>query len=183
MLSVYNLPNSLPGESVVKIIHRDFYIMLKRLIVIFAILAIPLLFLAVIFYTQPDWLADEIGNPAIVLGLSAYYLLAWLFSFFLFLDYYLNVWIITSQRIIYIVQKGFFSRDISEQRLNRIQEATSKLEGIIPTIFNFGDVFVQTAVENENFIFDKVPDPEGIRSTITNLLQNKPKENVTNKLL
>ena len=73
---------------------------------------------------------------------------------------------ITNQRIIYVRQDGFFARDISEQRLDKVQDATSEIHGVMSTVFNYGTVQVQTAAELERFSFDQVPKPEKIRDLI-----------------
>jgi uncharacterized membrane protein YdbT with pleckstrin-like domain len=171
MLSVFNLPNNIPNEQMIKVVRRDFFILFKKLVVLLFLIIMPFLFLALLVYTQPDLLTGEVSYPLIVIGLSAYYLFAWLFFFFSFIDYYLDVWIITNERIIAIEQKGFFSRTIAEQRLYRIQDVTSDLKGILPTILNYGEVHVQTAGEVQRFIFSQVPDPEGIRSIIIQLAE------------
>jgi hypothetical protein len=172
MLSVFNLPNNIPNEQIIKVVRRDFFILFKKLILLILLIILPFLFLAFLIYTQPGLLTGDISYPLIIISLSAYYLFAWLFFFFSFIDYYLDVWIITSERIIAIEQKGFFSRTISEQRLYRIQDVTSDLKGILPTILNYGNVHVQTAAEIERFIFSQVPDPEGVRSIIIKLAEH-----------
>jgi uncharacterized membrane protein YdbT with pleckstrin-like domain len=140
--------------------------------VLMMLIILPFLFLAVLIYSQPNLLIGDVSYPLIIIGVSAYYLFVWLFFFFSFIDYYLDVWIITSERIIAIEQKGFFSRTIAEQRLYRIQDVTSDLKGILPTILNYGQVHVQTAGEVERFVFSQVPDPEGIRSVIIKLAEH-----------
>jgi hypothetical protein len=59
-------------------------------------------------FAAPNMFYGPISGPLIGLSVSAYYLFAWLFFFFSFIDYYLDVWIITSERIIDIQQNGFF---------------------------------------------------------------------------
>jgi len=128
---------------------------------------------------QPALFHREISSSVIALASSAYYLFIWLFFFFSFIDYYLDIWLITSERIIDIQQKGFFSRVISEQKLFRIQDVTSEVHGFIPTILKFGNVHVQTAGTKERFFFHEVPNPDEVRNIIIHLVrlnQRKHKE-------
>ena len=103
--------------------------------------------------------------------MSAYYLFIWLFFFHAFVDYYLDIWIVTDRRIVNIEQKGLFAREVSEQKLFRIQDVTSELKGIIPTFLNFGTVYIQTAAEEPRFVFKQIPDPGRVAQTIIKLVE------------
>jgi len=176
MLSIYRLPNMLPGEKVVKVMRRDTFILFKKVLLFAVLLILPLVFFYLVLSTNSDFVSSEFFYPLLVLGVSAYYLFIWLFFFFSFIDYYLDVWIITSERIIDIQQKGFFSRVIAEQKLTRVQDVTSETSGMIPTIFKYGDVHIQTAGEVQRFNFQEVPHPDEVRDLIIKLVQRKRKE-------
>lgn len=81
-------------------------------------------------------------------------------------DYWLDAWIITNERIIDIEQKGLFSREVSEFKLDKIQDVSFDVRGIIPTFFRYGDVQVQTAGSERNFVFYTVPNPQEIKNKI-----------------
>lgn len=100
---------------------------------------------------------------------SIYILFVWLRLFLLITDYYLDAWIITDKRIVDIVQSGLFKREVSECRLDRIQDVTTRVEGLMPTIFDFGDVHIQTAGKEKEFVFRQVPDPYGVKDLILDL--------------
>ena len=170
MLSIYRLPNQLPGEQVVKIIRRHFFILFRKIVLFLLLVFFFVAFCLVILYTYPD-VTEQTYFPILVLAASSYLLFVWLFFFFSFIDYYLDVWIITNERIINIEQQGLFSRIISEQRLFRIQDVTSEVTGVLPTVFRFGNVYVQTAAEKERFSFEQIPDPNGVRDTLIKLAE------------
>lgn len=90
------------------------------------------------------------GLAIYLLGLMAYALLRWL-------DYYLDVWIITTQRIIDIEQRGLFNREISEISLERVQNVTVEIPGFLATVLKFGNLKIQTAGAGE-FTISKVTD-------------------------
>lgn len=92
-----------------------------------------------------------------------------------FVDYYLDAWILTNEKIINIEQKGLFNRVISEQRLYRVQDITSELKGIIPTFLNYGNVYIQTAGEEERFAFKQVPAPYDVVKKINVLVEENKK--------
>jgi hypothetical protein len=176
MLSLYRLPNQLPAEKIVKVVRRDIFILLKKIMFFVLLTILPLLFFYFLLFTNPKIMNGVISYPLLVLGTSAYYLFIWLFLFFSFIDYYLDVWIITTERIIDIQQQGFFSRVIAENKLFRIQDVTSEVHGIIPTLLSYGDIYVQTAGTKERFYFHQVPEPDKIRDLIIKLVENNKRK-------
>lgn len=171
MLSLYRLPRQEPGEKVIKVIRRDLFILLKKVVYFMALLVLPFLFVYFLVMPRAEDSAGPLFSAISVLGASSYLLFIWLFFFFSFIDYYLDVWIITSERIIDIEQRGFFSRVISEQKLFRVQDVTSEIHGALPTIFSYGDVHIQTAGAKERFRFRQVPDPDRVRDMIIRLAE------------
>jgi membrane protein YdbS with pleckstrin-like domain len=176
MLSKYRLPNKIEDEKIIQVVRRDLFVLFIKIVWFFFLSIIPLFFYAVVSYNNPDLFFGEISSPLIILGSSAYYLFIWLFFFFSFIDYYLDIWIITSERIIDIEQHGFFSRVIAEHKLFRIQDVTSEVHGVIPTMLKFGDVHVQTAGSKERFFFHQIPNPEEVRNTIIQLVKVSQKK-------
>ncbi len=171
MLSIYRLPGHLPNEKIIKVIRKDIFVLFKKIFLGALLALLPFFVLQIMLNSFPALLSGDLSYPLVVLGASAYYLFVWLFLFFSFIDYYLDIWIITNERIIDIKQEGFFSRVISEQRLNRIQDVTSEVTGIMPTILHYGDVFVQTAGTQQRFYFHQIPNPDKIRDAIIKLAE------------
>jgi len=176
MLSIYRLPGKLSGEKTIKILRRDFFILFKKVLFLILLILLPLIFFRIMIFSYPGLVAGPISYPVIVILGSSYYLFIWLFFFFSFIDYYLDVWIITNERIIDVQQKGFFARTISEQRLYRVQDVTSEVHGFFPTVLKYGDVHVQTAGSKQRFFFHQVPHSEKIRDTIIKLVENNKKK-------
>ena len=100
---------------------------------------------------------------------TGFFMLAWLVIFVIWIDYYLDVWIITDERIVNIEQFALFRREVSELKHNKIQDITTEVHGILPTLFQFGYVFVQTAGGKARFVFKQVPDPVRVRKIIMEL--------------
>lgn len=101
----------------------------------------------------------------------------WIFAALIFVDYYLDVWILTDRRVVNIEQKGLFMREISELYYQKIQDVTTEIHGLIPTLLNYGDVYVQTAAEQSRFLFHKVPDPNSVKAQLMEMQKrNKNKD-------
>lgn len=84
--------------------------------------------------------------------LTLYSMVVLLLLFLLWTNYYLDMWIITSERIIDIEQHGLFQREVAEIPLSRVQDVTIEIHGIIETFLKFGTIRIQTAGEREFFI-------------------------------
>jgi hypothetical protein len=100
-----------------------------------------------------------------------YTMLLVLSLFLIFVFYYLNIQIITSIRVVDVTQEGLFNHVISELHIDKIEDATSQTVGILGTIFNYGNVFVQTAGTAERFEFHNVPNPAGIEKMVLDLYE------------
>lgn len=104
--------------------------------------------------------------PLVLLGAALFLHLLWIALFIVLADFYLDVWILTSQRLIAVEQKGLFSRTISEFELARIQDVTVDVHGIVATLLNYGNLNVRTASEHEHFIFKQVWHPNAVKDEI-----------------
>lgn len=94
-------------------------------------------------------------------------LFVWEFFFLIWTDYYLDILIVTNKQVVDIEQKGLFSRELSTFRLDRIQDVTAEVDGIIQTFFDYGTIHIQTAGEDREFIMKGVPAPFKIKETIS----------------
>lgn len=171
MLSIYRLPNKLPNEKIVKVLRRDYFILFKKIVLFALLFALPYLVFKITISSFPGLQYGALSYPLIVLGGSAFYLFVLVFFFFSFIDYYLDIWIITNERIIDVRQQGFFSRIISENRLRNIQDVSSEVHGFFPTVLKYGDVHIQTAGTELKFRFHEIPNPDKTRDTIIKITE------------
>ena len=110
------------------------------------------------------------GNYQFVLTL-AWYLIAIAYSFEKFLGWYFDVYIITNHRVIDIDFINLLTKKFSEADLNRIQDVTSEVSGVSQTMFNYGNVLIQTAAEINEIHFEKVPHPDRIVRILQDLTE------------
>jgi len=154
-----------PNEKIIFIIHRHWFNMLIQFIPLFGLLAIML----ISFFMQPlifDNFA-EAGGETVFYFLQTFFLIfIWIFGFVIWFDYYLDIWIITNERVVNVEQKGLFSRQVSELKFRHIQDVSTDVRGFFPTLLNYGDVTVQTAAEQSHFIFRSVGNPYKVKSDV-----------------
>ena len=90
--------------------------------------------------------------------------------------YYLNVHIITNERVVDITQPGILHHTISELHLSRVQDATAEIKGFLHTFLDYGNVYLQTAGETERFVFSEIPNPTKVEKLILDLYEQLPPE-------
>lgn len=178
MLDLRHLPNQLPDEEVTRVLRRHPIILAPLISVLVLLLLAPFIILWLI-WQNPELMANPVIMPIIVMGGSIFFLYAWLFIFQHFVDYYLDAWIVTNKRVLNIETHGLFSRTVSELRLHRVQDVTSIVKGFWHTMFNFGDMEIQTAGEKTRFIFEQIPDPNAISKIVIELADKNRREQVS----
>lgn len=155
-------------EKIIRVIHRSWFYLFQQF---FLILVICLFFISGFVFVPlffPNFL-DGIDQSIVLFAQSFFMLAVWIYCFMVWIDYYFDIWIITSIRIINIEQKGLFSRKASELLFGNIQDVTTVVAGFFPTVINYGDVKIQTAAEDKEFLFRTVSDPYTIKNIIVDL--------------
>ena len=181
MYSQRHFPNQKPNEHVLMFLRRHWIVPLKILLLAALMAAIPaILYIIVVNFT--DLLENVAYYAFFVLLVSAFYLFVILFAFANFVDYYLDVWIVTNQRVIDIEQRGLFSRLVSEKDLGVMQDISTDLSGFWATLLNYGDVHIQTAGEEQHFLFKQIPFADEVARRISNLVAEYKKLEKTTEI-
>ncbi len=170
--SRYHFQGQRESETVLRVVHRHWFDIATHFFVIILFVAMLFGSLSLIPLLYPDALGTEMFRFVLFIQ-NSLILLVWLYAFLVWIDYFFDVWIITNERVINIEQKGLFVRSVSELKFSRIQDVTSEVSGMIPTILNFGDVKVQTASEEDYFLFRRVPDPYHVKDVIMERLRTE----------
>lgn len=110
--------------------------------------------------------------PAVVL---VWYLFTFSYLLVSFLLWYFTVSIVTNERIIDIDFINILHREFSATTLSKVEDVTMRMGGFISTLFNYGDVFIQTAGTDANFEFLAAPYPEKVVRIINEQLDNHKK--------
>lgn len=166
------LPNrQLVGdEKVVLFLRRHWFVLFTKYLMMAALAAMPVAVYIIFRATFADLLDNALIHTLLVLGASVYYLFIWTTVFTIFIDYYLDIWIVTTHRIIDIEQRGLFNHIVSEQSLEMIQDVSSNIKGVVPTLLDYGNVTIQTAGAKTLFEFKQVSNPQYVGQAISKLM-------------
>lgn len=160
------------GEQIIKVLHRNWFYLLEQFVLVFVMAAVIFAGIATLPLLFPDLTEGAMKNLLLFAEVT-FFLALWVWSFLIWIDYYFDIWIITSERIINIEQKGLFMRNVSEADYVKIQDVTAEVHGFFPTIINFGDVYIQTAAETGRFVFRTISNPYGTKDLIMQLQRKK----------
>lgn len=143
------------GEELLFVFRRHIIAMRKGfylLLIPFALSSIPPL----IWQTRLELFLLPLAGLTLGLLLFAYYFMMW----------YFTVYIVSTQRIRQVTQKGFFGKDVVELKLSKIQNISYTVPGFSGEIFKFGTIVIQTLVgdlvihnvEHPDQIYNKLQD-------------------------
>lgn len=99
-----------------------------------------------------------------------------------FLTWFFNVNIITDERIIDIDFLNLIYKKVSDTKIENIQDVTYSMGGVVRTIFNYGNVYIQTAAEVPEFEFLAVPKPDRVSKILQDLVVQEEKEKLEGRV-
>lgn len=175
-------PSQEENEAILLVLREHWLHLLLKILVVAFFTALLLIFNRYAAANLPGLFLGTAGQ-ALALLEEIYSLLILLTLFLITVFYYLNIGIITNIRVVDVSQEGVFSHTISELHIDKIEDATSKSDGFFGTLFNYGNVYVQTAGSLERFVFHNVPNPGRVEKTILDLYEknsNFAKDTVLN---
>ncbi len=154
-----------PDEDVVLLVRRHNIALMPILAISTLVYIIGLIMAFVLPFAIPALVSGFVFN-VYVLIVSLVFLFNTIFLFNNWVLHYLHVAILTTEHFVEINQVGLFSRKVSEMTLEKVQDVSASQKGLIHTMFNVGDVEVETAGETPNFVLQFVADPNGVSQKI-----------------
>ena len=154
-----------PGEKVILLVRAHPFTQIYWIIY-------ALLFVFII-YISNFFIADFFrGSQIFMINLFAIIFIA-SYVWLSFLNWYFNVGIVTNRRIVDVDFYNLLYKEVTEARMDRIEDVTIKSGGYFESLFNFGTIFVQTAGTEANVEFKEVPCPSEAVTTINQLVGRK----------
>ena len=99
-------------------------------------------------------------SPVQIFFVDAFSILALAAYVWLNILYYIfNVGIMTNVEILDVDFSGLLYKEVTASLNEKVEQITNKTSGYFASLFNFGDIFVETAGEDVNIEFLKVPRP------------------------
>jgi len=154
--------NQRRGEAVLLVLRKHWITNLG-----WVTMGIFLVFMPLIFVEFPVITLLPTGYKLVVF--ISWYLLLIAFLFEKFLIWFFDVGVVTDQRVIDIDFYGLIYKEVSEANLEKIQDVTLQQIGAIRTVFDFGNVIIQTAAETNKIDFEDIPHPQRVSRLLEDL--------------
>jgi len=154
-------PGQREGEDVLAMINKHPVVHVKVVVAFIIVIVFPV-FLLLYFWFLAYPLSDFFYRGAIV-GLIACMLLLYglLFTCIRWINEEFDIFILTTDRLVDVTQITLLKRSVTSTPLEQIQDTTGVVSGFLPTLFQYGDLTVQTAAgDASDFFIDRIPNPE-----------------------
>ncbi|MEP7217253.1 MAG: PH domain-containing protein [Anaerolineaceae bacterium] len=87
-------------------------------------------------------------------------------GYFTWFRYQNDIWVVTNQRIIDSTKYNWIKQRIASADLVDVEDISVIREGLLATMFNYGDLRVQTAGEIGNFVLAGIPGPSEVLAVV-----------------
>lgn len=145
------------GEHVIMRVHRHFIFLLANLVSVIVLGVIPTIILLAV---------AAAAGPILVILAVLWGIVTLIAGYFVWYRYQYDEWIITNQRLIDSVKKHWFHQHLISTDLINIEDMSVSKEGIMQTLFNYGDLRCETAGHEANFVLKGIPNPSGVLDTV-----------------
>lgn len=155
------------GEKIIVVIRKHWLVFALQAFCLILFMIAPLI--AVVF------LPASAGDALLQLGIHTDFLLLcyvlfvlflWMLLFILWTTYFLDAWVVTNRRIIDIDQRTLFYRDITTLMLEKIQDVTVEVRGILATLFGYGKLILHTAGDSDDIVINLAAHPQYAKDRI-----------------
>lgn len=158
------------GEEVIFVIRRHWIAYLPDLLITLLVLLLPILLIS---FSDAFPVLDTpllyAGIFVLSIGVACTLLIT------AFLKWYYTLHIVTDQRIVVIKMDSVFYHSFTEAQLEKIEDITHQHIGFIGTIFDVGNLDVDTAGHGVDFKLTMLPQPREMQDILSDLLQIKQK--------
>ncbi len=166
--------NQEEGEKIVLFLRAHIITLVPGAFLIIFLIFLPILAVFILNILNAD-LGFLTATQVFLIDLF-WYLLIFAYAFYRFILWYFNVYVLTNERIVDFDFKGLLNKEISYTTLIHIEDIEPKTVGFFGTFFNYGNVFIQTAAERPEFVFEKVPRPDAVAEAIMEQVRKEESE-------
>lgn len=170
----YTFKGQKEGEEVILFLRRHWMTHLTPLFVSLVVFIVPLVTVFILVY---QYNLSFIPDQIIWFGIFIWFLIGVFFFIYNWLDWYLDIFLVTSIRIIDIDQHGLFHRTVGEASLDKVQDVIYEIKGIRQTLFNYGSVIIHTGGPTGDIVFEDVHDPQQVQRLLITEVERYSDEN------
>lgn len=163
------------NETILLFLRRHFITNLLWIVAAIILSIIPIVFIALNF-KFPLLTTIQIPRQFVIILTLFYYLILFSYIFINFLTWFYNVFLVTNERVIDIDYSNIVIHNVAETRVGQIEDVHYVQSGFVRSLFNFGDVFIQTAGSEKIFEALAVPKPREAANIIADRIGKEAHE-------
>ena len=143
--------------------------------VLWVIISIILGIIPLIIYltVKSNFLPFPVPPGYIAVLTSFYFLIVLSYIFINFLNWFYNISLVTDKRVLDLDYSDIVYHDVALTKLNLIEDVAYIQSGFSRSLFNYGDILIQTAGEKLHFDFLSIPEPKRGADIIEDLMGGK----------
>lgn len=163
------------GEKIILLLRRHWITNISWILIAILMIAAPsiLKFIPFLSFMPPRFQ---------LIAIAIWYLVTLAFVFEGFLVWFFNVYIITDERIIDVDFISLVYRRITDAQIEKIEDITYKTGGLLRSIFDYGDIFIQTAAQRPEIDFESVPKPDKVVKVLNQLIVQEQQEKIEGRV-
>lgn len=161
----------LPNEKIIVGIRKHWLVFFVEMFGLMLAAVVPLVLAPFVDNVLGPEVVASVGGAVRLENVLVFLIGAWLLivAMVLFVSltsYYLDILIITNQRLIDIDQIWLFARDVATAPLQNIEDVKVEALGIFATLFKFGTLHIQTAAETKEVVIRGIRHPERAKDAV-----------------
>jgi len=157
------------SEEIILFLRQHIILLIPHIVLVGLLIIIPPVIFPMIFRSLSESVALPVGY--MIIGWAFWYVVVFGILLTNIIHWFFNIFIVTNKRIIDIDFVNLLYKEFSEAKIDKIQDISFQTMGILATMFDYGNVFIQTASEKPNFVFESVPKPAKVVDVISDLIQ------------
>lgn len=161
------------NEHVLFEVRKHWFLIATEIFILFILALLPFFILEILhsFNIQIDFNINLAGFwPIFIFFYSFWLIILWIIGFVFWTNYFLDVWVVTNEKILDIEQLGLFNREISILHLDKIQDITFEVRGVVNTFLKIGDLHIQTAGQEKEFVIRGIGSPDKVSEDLNRVL-------------
>ncbi len=162
-------------EKVILLLRQHLITQVGWLVTAFLLVLVPI---SLIWIPIFDFMPGNFQFISIVM----WYLLVIAFIFEKFITWYFHVFIITDERVIDIDFYHLLYKEVSDTKIDNIEDVTYRQSGVLRAWLNYGDVTIQTAAEQRKFMIENAPRPNKVAKILNELRLEEEHEKIAGRV-
>ncbi len=153
------------GEKIILMLRRHPIVNVKWIVITILLLGVPTLLNDLGIFSS---LPSPSGFSLFVTLVT--YLVAMTYAIEGFLGWYYDIYFVTTLRIVDINFYNMISKKVADAEVSKIQNTSYTTHGFLGAVFNYGNVFIQTAAKIPEFKFTSIPNPDKVAKILDDFM-------------